>query len=78
MLSPLRIPWIHRGWTPALSPYRKLAGPVQQLNHINQLADGCQDVHSPSLVSEAHADCRGGHQCSPRHWTNEHARQTPH
>lgn len=70
----------NRVWSPGdiLSPYRKLAGPGQQLSHVTQQADSCQDGHSPSLVSGAHADCRGGHQCSPRHWTNEHARQTPH
>ena len=61
-----------------LSPHRKLAGLVQQLNHVNQQVDGCQDGHSQSLVSGAHADCMGGHRRSPRHWTNEGARHTPH
>ena len=35
----------NRVWSPGdiLSPYRKLAGPGQQLSHVTQQADGCQD-----------------------------------
>ena len=50
-MGPNRV-WSTGHWI--LSPYRKLVGPVQQLNHINQQVDGGQDGHSQSLVSDAY------------------------
>ena len=37
-----------------LSPYRNLVGPVPQVDHAHQQADGCQDGHSQQVILEAH------------------------
>ena len=37
-----------------LSPYGNLMGPVPQVDHAHQQAEGCQDGHSQALVPGAH------------------------